>query len=260
MPLKKLVRASLGRFALMALIVFSGPSFSQQMPELQIMGLNSSSAESDFRRLFKKASCTPVKSLWMLGDMNCRAEGRYKSIPAVFTASIWTKGIAHKLYQLEVEIPESSHAQVLADLSKEYGPFELRPPSRSWSTGRGAVNLSYGEPSSVLYSWSFSDENRKLRRALIDAATEAPQNSSAASIEKRGECAIPPSQIFKVGMKLESDEFMKLADKNCPKARFHPDQTIGVTYRGNGYLIQTKRLNLTGPAYYQVVSVKEAKP
>lgn len=74
-----------------------------------------------------------------------------------------------------------------------------------------------------------------------------------------GLCNKQPLEIFPVGEKFESDALSRRTDANCPNARFHADERIEVSYNGQQYFIQTKKLNYSGPAYYEIISIRAAE-
>lgn len=79
---------------------------------------------------------------------------------------------------------------------------------------------------------------------------------AADSISIAGSCNKFPHEIFPVGEKIESNDLARLTDSNCPNAKFYPDERIEVSYQSKHYIVQTKKLNFTGPAYYEIQSIK----
>ncbi len=79
---------------------------------------------------------------------------------------------------------------------------------------------------------------------------------AADSIAIVGSCNKYPHEIFPVGEKIESNDLARLTDSNCPNAKFYPDERIEVSYQSKHYIVQTKKLNFTGPAYYEIQSIK----
>ena len=60
-----------------------------------------------------------------------------------------------------------------------------------------------------------------------------------------------------VGKKYLGEDLLKTIDKHFPGAIFSPDESIQITSGSDTYIIQTKKLNYTGQAYYEIVSITE---
>jgi hypothetical protein len=90
------------------------------------------------------------------------------------------------------------------------------------------------------------------------SAKRSTTQSTARSEPVAGLCNKQPLEIFPVGEKFESDALSKRTDANCPNARFHADERIEVSYGGQRFFVQTKKLNFSGPAYYEIVSIRAA--
>ena len=94
------------------------------------------------------------------------------------------------------------------------------------------------------------------------AQLSAKRTSTQAAVQPvsiAGLCNKQPLDIFPVGEKFESDVLSKLTDANCPSARFHSDERIEVVYGGQRFFVQTKKLNSTGRAYYEIISIRAAE-
>ena len=90
------------------------------------------------------------------------------------------------------------------------------------------------------------------RRPSESSGQEASQTSAALV----GECSKHPVEIFPVRERMEGDRLSRLTDSSCPNARFHPDERIEVRFRGQTLFIQTRKVTFTGPAFYEIVSIK----
>jgi len=62
-----------------------------------------------------------------------------------------------------------------------------------------------------------------------------------------------------VGKTYLGDDLLKVIDKHFPGAIFSPDESIQIISGGDTYIIQTKKLNYSGPAYYEIVSITVKK-
>ena len=88
-----------------------------------------------------------------------------------------------------------------------------------------------------------------------------PQTMSASQVTARpavavGLCKRQPLEIFPVGEKFQSNALSKLVDENCPNARFHPDERVEISYGTQRFFVQTKKLNYSGQAFYEIVSIQ----
>ena len=88
------------------------------------------------------------------------------------------------------------------------------------------------------------------------SAKRTPTQATSNPVSIAGLCNKQPLEIFPVGEKIESDALSRLTDTSCPNARFHSDDRIEVSYGGQRFFVQTKKLNFTGPAFYEIVSIR----
>jgi len=95
--------------------------------------------------------------------------------------------------------------------------------------------------------------------AQMSAKRTAGTQPAVQQVSAIGLCNKQPLEIFPVGEKFESDALSKRTDANCPNARFHPDERIEVSYAGQRFFVQTKKLNYSGPAHYEIVSIRAAE-
>lgn len=104
-----------------------------------------------------------------------------------------------------------------------------------------------------------------FRSPEIGPANEAAPSAKVAPVKSSdtgaspapiaGVCSKPPGELFPVGARFESNALVELADKECPNARYFPDEHFEVAFEAGRFSIQTKKLNFTGPAFYEIVSV-----
>ena len=91
------------------------------------------------------------------------------------------------------------------------------------------------------------------------SAERTSTQSPAQPASVAGLCNKHPLELFPVGEKFESDILLKVTDANCPNAHFHSDERIEVSYGGKRFFVQTKKMNFTGPAYYEIISIRAAE-
>ena len=133
----------------------------------------------------------------------------------------------------------------------------------------------------LLVEWRYSDATYLMARRLQDgiyayrvlkitpqenkknvASANRPTQTAAATPQPSavvGSCDKHPTEVFPVGETFESDALSRRTDNNCPNARFHSDERIEVSFGGQRYFVQTKKLNFTGPAFYKILSIKGAE-
>ena len=90
------------------------------------------------------------------------------------------------------------------------------------------------------------------RRPKESSTRESGQTTGALV----GECSKHPIEVFPVGERIEGDRLSRLTDSNCPNARFHSDERIEVRFHSQTLFIQTRKVTVTGPAFYEIISIK----
>lgn len=71
----------------------------------------------------------------------------------------------------------------------------------------------------------------------------------------RDECGTDPIDILRAGEILDGSNLRFIVDSHCSNARFLPDGWIELRYGGIRVDVETKKLDIAGGSYYEVVSV-----
>ena len=58
-----------------------------------------------------------------------------------------------------------------------------------------------------------------------------------------------------VGKKYKGDDLMKIIDKHFPNADYLSNESIMITFEGKDTRIHTRKLNYSGPAYYEITKI-----
>jgi hypothetical protein len=71
----------------------------------------------------------------------------------------------------------------------------------------------------------------------------------------RFECGTDPLEILHVGEIVERSTLRFIVDAHCANARYLSDERIELRYRGGQVDVQTRKLDIGGASYYEIVSV-----
>jgi hypothetical protein len=72
----------------------------------------------------------------------------------------------------------------------------------------------------------------------------------------RFECGSDPQDILRVGEKVEAGSLRFIVAAHCADARYTPDGRFELRYDGSPFDVQTRRVDIAGTTYYEIVSVK----
>jgi hypothetical protein len=71
----------------------------------------------------------------------------------------------------------------------------------------------------------------------------------------RHECGSDPHDIVHVGERVEAANLRIIIAAHCANARYTPDGRIELRYGGAWFAVQTRKLDIAGGTYYEIVSV-----
>jgi hypothetical protein len=71
----------------------------------------------------------------------------------------------------------------------------------------------------------------------------------------RFECGSDPADILRVGERLEAGSLRMIVAAHCANPRYLPDGRIVLKYGGAEFDVQTRKLDIAGGTFYEIVSV-----
>jgi hypothetical protein len=71
----------------------------------------------------------------------------------------------------------------------------------------------------------------------------------------RFECGSDPHDIVHVGERVEAATLRIVIDAHCANARYAADGRIELRYGGARFAVETRKLDIAGVTYYEIVSV-----
>ena len=73
--------------------------------------------------------------------------------------------------------------------------------------------------------------------------------------KSRFECGTHPLEILRVGEIIERSTLRFVVDAHCANARYLSEERIELRYNGGQVDVETRKLDIPGGSYYEIVSV-----
>jgi hypothetical protein len=74
-------------------------------------------------------------------------------------------------------------------------------------------------------------------------------------VSKSFECGTDPLEILRIGEIVETSTLRFIVDAHCANARYPSEERIELRYHGGQVDVETRKLDIPGASYQQIVSV-----
>jgi hypothetical protein len=91
--------------------------------------------------------------------------------------------------------------------------------------------------------------------AALLAALIVARRDPHPPFSSRFECGSDPHDIVHVGERLEAANLRIIIDAHCANPRYTAHGRIELRYGGTWFAVQTRKLDIAGVTYYEIVSV-----